>query len=196
MITGLMRASLRTLCGLGWTALGLPGARGPSRAPGTRRGLSLPRLWTAVVVHSSRAGRSWGALKRRRCSCSHAFRRWTRSLPEQPGRGHRRGGQADSGAAPGPGRRNRERLEAARRAGPGRKDTARRPPIVPLSVLGFLACVTFHTTDVLPAGALALIAQVQVPPSAPRCSAGCRGCRSPRCSAAADPSSSSRRCPR
>jgi uncharacterized integral membrane protein (TIGR00698 family) len=44
----------------------------------------------------------------------------------------------------------------------GRTTTAKRPPLVPLFVLGFLACVAFRSTGLVPAGALAVISQVQV----------------------------------
>jgi uncharacterized integral membrane protein (TIGR00698 family) len=43
-----------------------------------------------------------------------------------------------------------------------RSTDAKRPPIVPLFVLGFVACVALRSTGVVPAGALALISQVQV----------------------------------
>ena len=50
-----------------------------------------------------------------------------------------------------------------RMAHPGRRrPRASGPPIVPLFVLGFLACVAVRSTGVVPAGALAVIAQVQV----------------------------------
>jgi uncharacterized membrane protein YadS len=45
---------------------------------------------------------------------------------------------------------------------PGRPAGGRRPPLVPLFVLGFLACVAFRSTGVVPDGALAVISQVQV----------------------------------
>ena len=44
----------------------------------------------------------------------------------------------------------------------GGETEGKRPPIVPLFVLGFLACVAFRSTGVIPAGALAAISQVQV----------------------------------
>ena len=44
----------------------------------------------------------------------------------------------------------------------GRKTEGKRPPIVPLFVLGFLACVAFRSTGMIPTGALAAISQVQV----------------------------------
>jgi uncharacterized integral membrane protein (TIGR00698 family) len=40
--------------------------------------------------------------------------------------------------------------------------SGKRPPLVPLFVLGFLACVALRSTGVVPAGALAVVAQVQV----------------------------------
>ncbi|MGY1702172.1 YeiH family protein [Geodermatophilus sp. SYSU D00766] len=39
---------------------------------------------------------------------------------------------------------------------------ARRPPLVPLFVVGFVACVALRSTGAVPAGALAAISQVQV----------------------------------
>ena len=47
-------------------------------------------------------------------------------------------------------------------AGRRSDDDAKRPPLVPLFVLGFLACVAFRSTGLVPAGALAVISQVQV----------------------------------
>ncbi|MGZ4507237.1 MAG: YeiH family protein [Blastococcus sp.] len=44
----------------------------------------------------------------------------------------------------------------------GTEAAGKRPPLVPLFVLGFLACVAVRSTGVVPAGALAVIAQVQV----------------------------------
>ena len=44
----------------------------------------------------------------------------------------------------------------------GGKTGGKRPPIVPLFVLGFLACVAFRSTGMIPTGALAAISQVQV----------------------------------
>jgi uncharacterized integral membrane protein (TIGR00698 family) len=44
----------------------------------------------------------------------------------------------------------------------GQTTTAKRPALVPLFVLGFLACVAFRSTGLVPAGALAVISQVQV----------------------------------
>jgi uncharacterized membrane protein YadS len=44
----------------------------------------------------------------------------------------------------------------------GEQAGGKRPPIVPLFVLGFLACVAFRSTGMIPAGALAAISQVQV----------------------------------
>jgi uncharacterized integral membrane protein (TIGR00698 family) len=49
-----------------------------------------------------------------------------------------------------------------RLAGAGQDTAAKRPPIVPLFVLGFLACVALRSTGVIPTGALAAISQVQV----------------------------------
>lgn len=43
----------------------------------------------------------------------------------------------------------------------GTRSTATRPPLMPLFVVGFLACVTLRSTGVLPEQALALAAQVQ-----------------------------------
>jgi uncharacterized integral membrane protein (TIGR00698 family) len=44
----------------------------------------------------------------------------------------------------------------------GAKTEGKRPPIVPLFVLGFLACVALRSIGVIPTGALAAISQVQV----------------------------------
>jgi uncharacterized integral membrane protein (TIGR00698 family) len=44
----------------------------------------------------------------------------------------------------------------------GGETGGKRPPIVPLFVLGFLACVAFRSTGMIPTGALAAISQVQV----------------------------------
>ena len=44
----------------------------------------------------------------------------------------------------------------------GQATSTKRPPLVPLFVLGFLACVAFRSTGLLPSGALAVISQVQV----------------------------------
>jgi uncharacterized membrane protein YadS len=49
----------------------------------------------------------------------------------------------------------RKRMTDGRTAG-------KRPPIVPLFVLGFVACVALRSTGMVPAGALAAISQVQV----------------------------------
>ena len=49
-----------------------------------------------------------------------------------------------------------------RMAEPGRETAGKRPAIVPLFVLGFLACVALRSTGMVPSGALALLAQVQV----------------------------------
>jgi uncharacterized integral membrane protein (TIGR00698 family) len=44
----------------------------------------------------------------------------------------------------------------------GQDTGGKRPPIVPLFVLGFLACVALRSTGVIPTGALDAISQVQV----------------------------------
>jgi uncharacterized integral membrane protein (TIGR00698 family) len=44
----------------------------------------------------------------------------------------------------------------------GQDTGGKRPPIVPLFVLGFLACVALRSTGVIPTGALGAISQVQV----------------------------------
>jgi uncharacterized integral membrane protein (TIGR00698 family) len=44
----------------------------------------------------------------------------------------------------------------------GQAASTKRPPLVPLFVLGFLACVAVRSTGIVPAGALAAISQVQV----------------------------------
>jgi uncharacterized integral membrane protein (TIGR00698 family) len=49
-----------------------------------------------------------------------------------------------------------------RMAEPGRETAGKRPAIVPLFVLGFLACVALRSTGMVPSGALAVLAQVQV----------------------------------
>jgi len=49
-----------------------------------------------------------------------------------------------------------------RMADDGQAVTAKRPPLVPLFVLVFLACVALRSTGVIPAAALGAIAQVQV----------------------------------
>ena len=46
--------------------------------------------------------------------------------------------------------------------GAGQDTAAKRPPIVPLFVLGFLACVALRSTGVIPTGAPTAISQVQV----------------------------------
>lgn len=45
---------------------------------------------------------------------------------------------------------------------PARRSSGKRPPIVPLFVLGFLACVAVRSTGVVPTAVLGAIAQVQV----------------------------------
>jgi uncharacterized membrane protein YadS len=49
-----------------------------------------------------------------------------------------------------------------RMAEPGRESTAKRPPLVPLFVLGFLACVALRSTGLIPGSALTAISHVQV----------------------------------
>jgi uncharacterized integral membrane protein (TIGR00698 family) len=49
-----------------------------------------------------------------------------------------------------------------RMADPGQGASGKRPPLVPLFVLGFLACVAVRSTGLVPAGALSAISQVQV----------------------------------
>ena len=44
----------------------------------------------------------------------------------------------------------------------GQETAGKRPPIVPLFVLGFLACVALRSTGVIPTGVLTAISQVQV----------------------------------
>ena len=44
----------------------------------------------------------------------------------------------------------------------GQVTAGKRPPIVPLFVLGFLACVALRSTGVIPTGALTAVSQVQV----------------------------------
>jgi uncharacterized membrane protein YadS len=44
----------------------------------------------------------------------------------------------------------------------GEGTASKRPPLVPLFVLGFLACVALRSTGMVPAGALTVISQVQV----------------------------------
>ena len=44
----------------------------------------------------------------------------------------------------------------------GQGTAGRRPPIVPLSVLGFLACVALRSTGMIPTGALTAVSQLQV----------------------------------
>jgi uncharacterized membrane protein YadS len=40
--------------------------------------------------------------------------------------------------------------------------SAKRPPVVPLFVLGFVACVALRSTGIVPAGVLGAVSQVQV----------------------------------
>ncbi|MGY1592450.1 YeiH family protein [Geodermatophilus sp. SYSU D00708] len=49
-----------------------------------------------------------------------------------------------------------------RMADPERRPAGKRPPLVPLFVLGFLACVALRSTGVVPAGVLAVVEHVQV----------------------------------
>jgi uncharacterized integral membrane protein (TIGR00698 family) len=49
-----------------------------------------------------------------------------------------------------------------RLSSPDRSTEVKRPPVVPLFVLGFVACVALRSTGIVPAGALAVISQVQV----------------------------------
>jgi uncharacterized integral membrane protein (TIGR00698 family) len=49
-----------------------------------------------------------------------------------------------------------------RMAQPGQETAGKRPAIVPLFVVGFLACVALRSTGMIPSGALAVLAQVQV----------------------------------
>ena len=49
-----------------------------------------------------------------------------------------------------------------RMAGPDRRPAGKRPPLVPLFVLGFLACVAVRSTGLVPAGVLALVEHLQV----------------------------------
>ena len=44
----------------------------------------------------------------------------------------------------------------------GEETASKRPPLVPLFVLGFLACVALRSTGMIPTGALTVISQVQV----------------------------------
>jgi uncharacterized integral membrane protein (TIGR00698 family) len=44
----------------------------------------------------------------------------------------------------------------------GEETASKRPPLVPLFVLGFLACVALRSTGMVPTGALTVISQVQV----------------------------------
>jgi uncharacterized integral membrane protein (TIGR00698 family) len=52
-------------------------------------------------------------------------------------------------------------VSVLRRRRPGGTAGAKRPPIVPLFVLGFLACVLLRSTGVIPSSALGIIAHVQ-----------------------------------
>jgi uncharacterized integral membrane protein (TIGR00698 family) len=49
-----------------------------------------------------------------------------------------------------------------RMARPDRETSGKRPAIVPLFVLGFLACVALRSTGMVPSGVLAVLAQLQV----------------------------------
>jgi uncharacterized membrane protein YadS len=49
-----------------------------------------------------------------------------------------------------------------RMASADRGAEAKRPPIVPLFVLGFVACVALRSTGMVPAGVLGVLSQVQV----------------------------------
>jgi uncharacterized integral membrane protein (TIGR00698 family) len=49
-----------------------------------------------------------------------------------------------------------------RMADPDRRPTGKRPPLVPLFVLGFLACVAVRSTGLVPAGVLAVVEHLQV----------------------------------
>jgi uncharacterized integral membrane protein (TIGR00698 family) len=49
-----------------------------------------------------------------------------------------------------------------RMAAGGGETAGKRPPLVPLFVLGFLACVALRSTGMVPTGALTVISQVQV----------------------------------
>ncbi|HWJ67229.1 MAG TPA: putative sulfate exporter family transporter [Nocardioides sp.] len=53
-------------------------------------------------------------------------------------------------------------VSVGRRLGEGPADGVRRPPLVPLFVLGFLACATLRTTGVVPDAWLGPVGQVQV----------------------------------
>jgi uncharacterized membrane protein YadS len=44
----------------------------------------------------------------------------------------------------------------------GEGTASKRPPLVPLFVLGFLACVALRSTGMVPTAALTVISQVQV----------------------------------
>ncbi|MGY1643625.1 YeiH family protein [Geodermatophilus sp. SYSU D00703] len=49
-----------------------------------------------------------------------------------------------------------------RKADPDRRPAGKQPPLVPLFVLGFLACVALRSTGVVPAGVLEVVEHVQV----------------------------------
>ena len=99
----------------------------------------------------------------------------------------RRRRQADPGAACSP----RSWPRSASASGWRHRPTSggKRPPIVPLFVLGFLACVALRSTGVLPAGALGWITQVQVAALGAALFGMGAASRSARCSAAAAASS-------
>ena len=75
----------------------------------------------------------------------------------------------------------------------GEGTASKRPPLVPLFVLGFLACVALRSTGMIPTGALTVISQVQVAALGAALFGMGAACRSPRCSAGAGRCSSSPR---
>ena len=72
--------------------------------------------------------------------------------------GDRRRREADPGAHAG----TRGGTVSVRKRLSGGTTGGKRPPIVPLFVLGFLACVALRSTGMIPSGALDAISQVQV----------------------------------
>ena len=76
------------------------------------------------------------------------------------GGGRRRRRQADAGPAARTGRGGGQHPPPDDLGRPG--GDAKRPPIVPLFVLGFVACVAVRSTGVVPADVLGAISQVQV----------------------------------